>query len=179
MKKFAIVYIFISIFLIVYLIYLNYSKKPKIVEKTITQYIEVEKPHYITKVKKIEIPVEKIVTLEKEKVVEKESLPVWLKGATEQVILAVGDIEPYVGKTRVISLLNTKTGEGSLIQKQLPLPLVEFKSNLRFSGGYNLFNQRPYGNFEFTFFRFSKVNFKVEGGFLERFYGGVGVWIEF
>lgn len=178
-SKFIIVYILFSVLVITYLVWLNYTKKPKVVERTVTQYVEVEKPRYVEKVKRVIVPVEKVVTLEREKVVEKENLPDWLKNATEQVILAVGDVRPYAGKTRVISLLNTKTGEGSLIQRQLPLSFVELKRDLRLSAGWDFIAHQPIGNIEFTFLRISRVNLKVEGGFLGRPYGGVEVCVEF
>lgn len=178
-NKVFIIYILLSVFVIIYLVWLNYTKKPQIIERTVTQYVEVEKPRYIEKIKKIEVPVEKIITLEKEKIIEKENLPEWLKGATEQVVLAIGDVKPYTGKTRVISILNTKTGEGSLIQKQLPLTLLEFKRDLRLSAGWDFFSQKPFSSLEFTFLRISKVNLKIEGGIIDKAYGGIGIWIEF
>jgi len=181
-KILIVIYILTSIFVSAYLIWLNSHQEPeiRIIEKPV--YVEVEKPKYIEKIKKYPVEISKVVVLEKEKIVEKEKLPEWLSGATEYVILAIGDVQPYRGKTRIISLLNTKTGEGFLIQKQLPYsePLFQFKWDLRVGGGWDFVNQSGIGRLDFDFLKISKVNFSLTGEVeKDRIKGGIWIWIKF
>jgi hypothetical protein len=180
-KILIIIYVLISIFVIAYLVWLNYHKEPAPVQ-VIKEYVEVEKPVYIEKIKKYPVEVSKVITLEREKIVGKEKLPDWLASATEYVILAVGDVQPYRGKTRIISLLNTRTGEGSLIQKQLPYkePIFEFKRDLRIGGGWDFVNKSVIGRLDFDFLRISKVNFSLTGEVEKNKIGGeLWIWIKF
>jgi hypothetical protein len=92
-----------------------------------TVYIPTEQIKEVVKIKRVEVPVEKIVTIEKNVLVEKIKLPDWFLDETEQAI-ATGVIQPYEGKTNVISTLNTETGIGNIIAKQEPLPFLQFEN---------------------------------------------------
>jgi len=56
---------------------------------------------------------------------------------TEQAI-ATGVIAPYEGKTNVVATLNTETGVGNIIAKQMPQPFMSFenKKELGVRAGY-------------------------------------------
>jgi len=182
MKKWAIIYIVISIFVIIYLIWLNYSKEPEIITKTVTEYQTVEVPRYIVKIKKYPVEVTKVVVIEKSDIVEKEKLPDWLASSTEIVTLNVGDVPPYKGKTRIISLLNIKTGENILLQKQLPYkePFFEFKKDLRIGIAWDFINQSATGQLNFDFLKISKIHFSLTGEVeKDRVKGGLLLWMKF
>jgi len=183
MKRVIYLYIPLSLLIIVYLIWLHYSREPEILEVEKIVYKEVEKPKYITKIRKIYVKVPEVQVLEKEKIVEKEKdLPEWFKSATEQVILAVGEIPPYKGKTRVFSLLNTKTGEGTLIYKPLSFkePFLQFKKDLRIGAGWDFINQSGIGRLDFDFMRISKINFSIISEVhKEGFKSGIFLWTKF
>jgi len=184
MKKVMVIsYIVVLSFVTVYLCWLYYSQEPKIVEVEKVVYKEIEKPKYITKIRKIYVKVPEVQVLEKEKIVEKEKdLPEWLKSATEQVILAVGEVPSHKGKTKVFSLLNTKTGEGSLIYKPLPYrqPFFEFKRDLRIGAGWDFIKQSGIGRLDFDFMRISKINFSIISEVhKEGFKSGIFLWTKF
>ncbi len=91
---------------------------------------EYEKPpeiKVVTKIKKVEVPgPERIITIEKQVVVEKLKLPDWFKNDANEQAIATAEISPYKGKTNAVAVLNTKTGVGQIIAKQEPLPLFGF-----------------------------------------------------
>jgi hypothetical protein len=100
-------------------------------QTTSTDYyypVPVEKK--VSSIKKIFVPVSsiRIIAYEKEVIVEKLKLPDWVKDKDKQVILD-GEIGAYKGKTSVVGVLDTKTGESTLIQKQLPISLFSFEND--------------------------------------------------
>lgn len=100
-------------------------KKPPVV--TQTEYVKVPQIREVVKVKRVEVPgPERIVTLEKEVIVDRLKLPEWVKTNADEQAIATAAIEPYKGKTNAVALLNVKTGIGQIIAKQEPLPLFEF-----------------------------------------------------
>lgn len=103
------------------------------------EYIKVPEIKEVIKIKKVEVPgPERIVTVEKIKIVEKLKLPEWFATNTDEQAIATGEIQPYEGKTNVVAALNTKTGVGGIIVKQEPLSLISFinAKELYFKGGY-------------------------------------------
>lgn len=103
-----------------------------------TVYIPVDQIKEVTKIKRVEVPgPEKIVTIEKKVIQEKIKLPDWFLDETEQAI-ATGVIAPYEGKTNVVATLNTETGVGNIIAKQMPQPFMSFenKKELGVRAGY-------------------------------------------
>ena len=100
-------------------------KKPSTV--TQTEYVKVPEIKIVKEVKRVEVPgPERIVTLEKEVIVERLHLPEWIKTNKDEQAIATAAIEPYKGKTNAVALLNVKTGVGQIIAKQEPLPLFGF-----------------------------------------------------
>lgn len=109
--------------------------KPPVSQKV---YIPVEQIKEVEKIKRVEVPgPEKIVTIEKKVIQEKIKLPDWFLDETEQAI-ATGVIAPYEGKTNVVATLNTETGVGNIIAKQMPQPFMSFenKKELGVRAGY-------------------------------------------
>jgi hypothetical protein len=79
----------------------------------------------VTKIKRVSVPgPEKIITIEKEKVVEKLKLPDWIKEDKNLQVIATAEIAPYKGKTDAITLMNTQTGASQIQVKQRPLPFA-------------------------------------------------------
>lgn len=90
------------------------------------EYVRVEVPRDIIKIKRVEVPIEKIVVIEKEKLITKRELPDWLKKDDNIQVMSIGLVQPYKGKTEVLSTINIKTGESELLQRQLRLSFFQF-----------------------------------------------------
>jgi hypothetical protein len=86
------------------------------------------------KIKRIEVPVEKIITIEKEKVVERLHLGDDIGRNPDKQIVATAVVEPYEGKTNAVAVMDTRTGEGSISVKQEPLSTFEFKNQKAIGG---------------------------------------------
>lgn len=104
-------------------IYFWYAKPSPIVK---TEYVKVPSIKTIEKIKRVEVPVEKIVTIEKKVIVEKLKLPDWFKNDAGKQAIATATIPPYEGNTSAISIIDTTTGVGEIIAKQEPLSLMAF-----------------------------------------------------
>lgn len=119
-------------------VYFYYSDRQKPTPSQST-YMPAPEIKEVVKVKKVEVPgPEKIVTVEKEVVVEKLKLPPSVQ-APEKQIVATASIEPYEGKTNAVAVMDTKTGESEIIVKQEPLSLFGFvnKKELYARAGYS------------------------------------------
>lgn len=110
---------------------------PKV--QIVTKWREAETLKTIIKIKKVEIPVEKIIVIEKEKVVEKLKLDI--KPSDE--ILAVAEIPPYEGKTSVAAIFDKNTAETKINYRHEPLPFISFENQkeLYLKAGYALSNR--------------------------------------
>lgn len=187
-KILIIGYVLLSVFVIVYLLWLHFSisKSEKIYcsDDFTPAWVELPPPKEIVKIKiqKYPVYITQVVIVPKEQIVEKIQLPEWLKNATDVVILSVGEVPPYKGKTQVYSLLNTKTGKGQLYMKRLPYrePFIEFKKDLQLFAGWDFVNSSMLGELNLTFLRISKINFSLFGmAQKNKLSGGLGVWIRF
>lgn len=97
------------------------------------EYVSVPQIKEVIKYKRVEVPgPEKIITIEKEKIVEKLKLPESFSQNSDLQAIATGVIAPYEGNTNVVATLDTKTGEGNLIAKQEPLPFFAFEKKTLF-----------------------------------------------
>lgn len=96
---------------------------------------------------------------------DKLVLPDWVNKDTEIAIISSGVVSPYRGKTNVLSLLNTRTGEGDLLVKQVPLPIFEFEQyrmvGLRTGFDGKGSKSEVYG--EWKFFRVADSHFGLYG----------------
>lgn len=106
---------------------------------TKTEYVTVEKIKEVEKIKCVEIPVEKIVTIEKEVIIQKLKLPDWFRDDEDKQAIATAVIPPYEGKTHAVAIINTKTGVGEIVARQEPLGFLGFVNDSELYGkiGYN------------------------------------------
>jgi len=131
------------------------------------EYVVAPEQKIVEKIKKVLVPgPERIVTIEKKVVSEKLDLPDSIKNDDSKQVIANAEIQPYKGKTSVVTILDTKTGEGQTITKQLAPPLFAFENTKEIGIRYGLSTKadRPregvlYGRW--TFFRVG--NFKLAG----------------
>jgi hypothetical protein len=94
------------------------------------EYVNVPEIREVVKIKKVRVPgPTEIVTIEKEKIVEKLRLPNWFAQNADEQVIATAEIQPYEGITDTVATLNTKTGAGNIIAKQRPLSLFAFENN--------------------------------------------------
>lgn len=90
-------------------------------------YVEVEKIKYINKIKKVEVPIEKIVTYEKKVIVKKvNGLPTWFVDNADEQAVATANLPETKGGYEVIGTMNTSTGVGNIIAKEKPRSLLGF-----------------------------------------------------
>ncbi|RPH75895.1 hypothetical protein EHM76_00590 [bacterium] len=93
------------------------------------EYIKVPQIKVVTQIKTVDVPgPTKIVTVEKEVVVEKLKLPDWIKADENKQVIATAEIQPYKGKTNTVAILDTKSGASEIVAKQVPLPLFDFEN---------------------------------------------------
>jgi hypothetical protein len=105
-------------------LYFWYKKPPA---TNTVEYIKVPEIKEVIKIKRVEVPgPERIVTIDKEVIVERLKLPEWVRTNADEQAIATAVIEPYKGKTNAVALLNIKTGVGQIIAKQEPIPLFGF-----------------------------------------------------
>ena len=94
-----------------------------------TEYIKIPEIKTVVKIKHVEVPgPERIITIEKEVVVEKLKLPDWIKTDINKQVIATAEIAPYEGKTNAAAIMDTKTGQSEIIAKQMPLSLFGFEN---------------------------------------------------
>jgi hypothetical protein len=103
------------------------------------EYIKVPEIKEVIKIKRVEVPIEKIVTIEKQVLVEKLKLPDWFKADTNKQAIATAVIEPYEGRSNTIAVIDTSTGVGEIIVKQEDLPFAGFANEKQIYGkvGYS------------------------------------------
>jgi hypothetical protein len=93
------------------------------------EYIKVPKIRTVTKIKKVVVPGPgSILTVEKQVVVEKLSLPDWVKDNKDKQVVATAEIAPYEGTTNAVAIMDTNTGVSEIIAKQMPLSLFGFEN---------------------------------------------------
>lgn len=99
----------------------------RIIPKTV--YVPTTEIKEVIKLKRVEIPVEKIVVIEKDAASKTLDLPPEIRNDASKQITATGVIPPYEGKTNVLAVIDTGTGVSSILAKQEPLQAVDFISN--------------------------------------------------
>ena len=108
----------------------NWIKPPNVI--TQTEYVTVPEIKEVIKIKRVEVPgPERIITIEKEKIVEKLHLPEWFFVDDIQAI-ATAVVTSYEGNTNVVATLNTETGAGSIIAKREPMSFMALESKTLF-----------------------------------------------
>jgi hypothetical protein len=131
------------------------------------EYVKVPEIREVIKIKRVEVPgPERIVTIEKQTIIEKLGLPEWIRTNADEQAIATASIEPYRGKTNAVALLNTRTGVGQILAKQEPLPLLGFlnEREIGVRAGVNI-KAEPitsvYGKYDFA--RIGNVQIGVYG----------------
>ncbi|MCE5212124.1 MAG: hypothetical protein LLG40_11265 [Deltaproteobacteria bacterium] len=82
-----------------------------------------------TKIDRKEIPVQKIVALDKKTASKKLKLPEEIATDDRKQITATAEIPPYDGKTDVIAVFNTETRETEINARQRPRSFFELINN--------------------------------------------------
>jgi len=149
------------------LAYFHWKKPVSVNQQAYTPAQEIKQT---VKIKRVEVPgPERIITIEKEKVVEKLKLPDEIGKNPDKQIVATAVVEPYEGKTNAVAIVDTKTGEGSISVKQEPLPLFAFQNKKAIGGRYGYVADEDgmkqqvdfYGHY--TFMRVWRVHIGVYG----------------
>lgn len=110
-------------------------KKPSTVNQQ--AYTPAPEIRETVKIKRIEVPgPERIVTIEKEKVVEKLQLPDEIGKNPDKQVIATAKIPPHEGDTNAVAILDTKTGEGSIEVKQEDPAFFAFINKKAVGGRY-------------------------------------------
>jgi hypothetical protein len=131
----VLAFLLIALASAVYAWYTEKNKPP--VSKV--EYIKVPEIKEVIKIKRVEVPIEKIVTIEKEVLIEKIKMPDWFKTDTNKQAIATAVISPYEGNTNAIAVVDTSTGVGEIVVKQEELSLVGFVNDKQIYGkaGYS------------------------------------------
>ena len=106
---------------------------------SVVEYVPVPEIKEVIKIKRVEVPVEKIVTIEKEVLVDKLSLPDWISKDDNKQAIATAVIPPYEGSTNVIAIIDTKSGVGEIVAKREPVSFLGFANDTEIYGklGYS------------------------------------------
>jgi hypothetical protein len=131
-----------------------------------TVYIKVPEAKEVVKIKRVEIPIEKIVVIEKEAATKKLDLPADIKDDPAKQITASGVLPPYEGKTNVLAVIDTGTGVSSIVAKQVPLAFMDFinkkEIGIRYGASFeNNLEGDLYGRWDF--FRIANAHIGVYG----------------
>jgi hypothetical protein len=169
MKEKMITYVLIAVLGIALISMVNawYKEKFKPITPPQTNFVEVEKIKYINKIKKVEVPIEKIVTYEKNVIVKKvNGLPTWFVENADEQAIATADLPETKGGYEVIGTMNTKTGVGNIIAKEKPRSLFGLpnEKEIGVRAGYNNKleqNVSIYGRW--NFFRVGNVHLSAYG----------------
>jgi hypothetical protein len=119
--------------------------------------------------KKIQVNVP-LDTIDKDEAVKKLGIGEPVKSDKDKQIVATAEIQPYEGKTNVISVLSTKDGTSEIIAKQVPLSLLAFENKKRIGirAGYSSYSA------EITGEGYASWTFARIGKFHTALYGEVG-----
>ena len=141
---------------------------PQVKTLSRTEYQTVEKEKIVEKIKTVTIPgPERIVTIEKIKIVEKLVLPPSIADDPNKVITGNADIEPSEGGTSVVSVLNVVTGETEIIAKEKPVSLFGFPFNVEAGVRYGLSTQDLQQGNLFARWQFLRIGKLFLGGYGE------------
>ena len=102
------------------------DQHPAVISRT--EYVKVPEIKTVTKIKRVMVPVKEVVTIEKTVIVEKLKLPEEVAKDENKQVISTGEVTSYEGKTNVVAVLDTKTGESKIIAKQQPLSFIDFEN---------------------------------------------------
>lgn len=117
------------------------------------------------KIKRVEVPIEKIVTLEKKVIVEKLKLPNWFAENADEQAIATADLPETKGGYNVVATVNTKTGVGNIIakEKQRSLFGLPNEKEIGARAGYSLKGQQVSIYGRWNFFRVGNMHLSAYG----------------
>lgn len=95
---------------------------PVIREKVFTPVPQIKE---VVKIKRVAVPVEKVIVVEKEKAVKALQLPDEVAKDEKKQVIATAEVEPYEGKTDVVAVLDTGSGEATVLARRKPLPFFD------------------------------------------------------
>lgn len=113
--------------------YFHFKKQDPV---NMVQYSPGSEMRETVKIKRVEVPIERIITIEKEKVVEKLKLPDEIAKDPDRQVIATTKVPAYEGDTNVVAVVNTKTGEGSMVVKQEPMSTFAFENKKELGGRF-------------------------------------------
>ncbi|MEM4205774.1 MAG: hypothetical protein QXQ43_00655 [Nitrososphaerota archaeon] len=116
----------VIVVLAVLTLYLFFSSRGKTTHEVRTEYKTIEVPKEIEKIKKVEVPVEKVKIIPKEKIKYKY-IPQAVRDDQNKEVVAVGTEKcPDETKVLVVSSIDKKTGDVSIHTKLEPRPAFKF-----------------------------------------------------
>jgi hypothetical protein len=164
-KIIAGVILFFLLLALVSATYAWYTEKNKPPVSKI-EYIKVPEIKETIKIKRVEVPIEKIVTIEKEVLVEKIKMPDWFRTDTNKQAIATAVIDPYEGNTNAVAVVDTQSGIGEIVVKQEELSFVGFANDkqLYAKAGYSTNKETQVSvGAEWKFVRLGKIKVGVFG----------------
>lgn len=168
--KYIVLVVVVSIVsIMVYNIFRDDKKSEHIYE-----YIKVPEVKEIVKVEKVEVPVEKIKVVPKEKI-KKEYIEVAKDNNVE--VMSIGKVDCKDSEVKIVSLFNKTSHENELRYKITEKKLSFFydKEIYFMYGVYNngRFNNYTAGGIRFNIVRYKNINFSV-GGRIDNIDGNIG-----
>ena len=116
------------------LAYFHFKKPVSVSTEAYTPASEIKE---IIKIKRVEVPgPERIITIEKEKIVEKLKLPDEIAKNPDKQVIATAVIPPHEADTNAVAILDTRTGEGSISVKQEDPQLFAFLNKKEIGGRF-------------------------------------------
>jgi hypothetical protein len=140
------------------------EEHPSTISKT--QYVNIPQIKTVTKIKTVMIPMKQVQAVDKEAVSSSLKLSDDIAKNPDKQITTTGVVPAYEGKTNVISVIDTKTGQSEIIAKEQPLPLFGFenKKEIGIRAGYSIKNNQEgdiYARWDFL--RIGNVHIGVYG----------------
>lgn len=119
-------------------------------------------------VPKVEMPMKRIIVLDKKKAVKKlKGLPESVKADDSKQVTATAVVEPYEGKTSVVAVTDIGKGSTELLAKREPLPLVSLIPHFELGVSYMPVHSEDLGQYVldgvYQFGRIWKINGEVRG----------------
>lgn len=100
---------------------------PRVRELVRDHYETVPVEKKVEKIKRVTVPgPERIVTIDKTVIVEKLALPAAVASDPVKQVIANADLPPSEGGISTVTVLDTRTGESTIIAKEKPLPFLAF-----------------------------------------------------
>ena len=119
----------------------GWYKPPQTITRT--EYVKVPDIRETVKIKRVEIPIEKIVTIEKIVVVDRLNLPAWIRDDESKQVIATGDFPSTRGGYTAAAIIDTKTGEGQIVAKEKRQPFFAWLNEKEIGGVYGLSTDSP------------------------------------